>query len=255
MQKFKIKPGGFKEIKKQTLIRTAPILLIAGIVGITISNLNSGGKVSEGNVLPFVIIIITMAMGVGMYRGINRQRALFNSYTLTISSNLITRQQLNTPTISIYFNDIREIARHKNGSFTVKGKEAGDLIGIPSQIDHYAQLETRLQSIQQIIIKDKETLLQKYPFLTAFVAMGLMLCVYTVKNKIIVPLTGSALVALLIWSILKIRSSKNIDSKTKKGVRWALFVLAVIILVMVFKLTELEQILFNTFTSAGYWKW
>ena len=81
--------------------------------------------------------------------------------------------------------------------------------------------------------------MEKYQSLTGLLTVGLMLCVYTVNNKIIVGLTGTALVALFIWSFAKIRSSKNVDSKTKRGIWWILLVLASVIAVMVFKLTGL----------------
>lgn len=239
MKVFKIRQDGFKEIRKKILLRSIPVLLIAGAVGITISTINSKQKENDVNVLPIVIPVIAAAIGFGLYRGVNRQKTLFESYTLTITNNLITREQLNTPTISIYFNDIKEIAKHKNGSFTIKGKETIDLIGIPAQIDNHPQLETALQQIQPIVAKDKVSFMEKYQILTGLVTAGLMLCVYTVNNKIIVALTGSALVALMVWSFIKIRSSKNVDSKTKQGFWWIILVLASVIAVMTFKLTGL----------------
>ncbi len=221
------------------LIRTLPIMLIAVTVGIVISSINAKDKAADVNVLPFLIPFIAVAVGFGLYRGVNRQKTLFDSYTLTITNNLITREQFNTPTISIYFNDIKEIAKHKDGSFTIKGKDATDLIGVPPQIDNYSQLETTLQNIQPITAKDSVSFLQKYQSLTGLLTVGLMLCVYTVNNKIVVALTGTTLVALMIWSFIKIRSSKNIDSKTKRSVWWVLLVLASVIAVMISKLTGL----------------
>lgn len=242
MQTFKIRQDGFKEIRKKTLLRSIPILLIAVTVGITISTINSRGKDNDVNVLPFVIPLAVLALGFGVYRGMNRQKALLDSYTLTITNNLITREQYNTPTISIYFNEVEEIAKHKNGSFTIRGKDFSDLIGIPTQIDNYSQLETTLEVIKPIMIKNKVPLLEKYQSLTGLVTVGLMLCVYTVECKIIVGLTGSALAALMIWSLIKIRKSKNVDIKTKKSVWWVLIVLASVIAIMIFKLTGLVDI-------------
>ena len=158
---------------------------------------------------------------------------------MTITNNLITREQLNTPTISIYFNDIKEIVKHKNGGFTIKGKQTVDLIVIPVQIDNYSQLETALQKIQPLVVKDKVSFMGRYQSLIGLVTVGLMLCVYTVNNKIVVALTGGALVALMVWSFIKIRSSKNVDSKTKRSVWWVVLVLASVIAVMIFKLTGL----------------
>jgi hypothetical protein len=242
MQVFKIRQDGFKEIRKKMLSRSIPLLLIAGIVGITISTINSKQKGNDINVLPIIIPVIAAALGFGIYRGVNRQKALFESYTLTITNNLLTREQLNTPTISIYFNDIKEIAKHKNGSFTIIGKETVDIIGVPVQIEDYLQLETALQQIKPIVVKDKVSFMEKYQSLTGFLTVGLMLCVYTINNKIIVALTGSALVALIVWSFIKIRSSKNVDRKTKRTVWWVVLVLASVIAVMFFKLTGLVDI-------------
>jgi len=239
MQIFKIREDGFKEIRKKMLQRSIPLLLIAGAVGITISTINSKQEKNDVNVLPIIIPVMAVALGFGIYRGVNRQKGLFESYTLTITNNLITREQQNTPTISIYFNDVKEIAKHKNSSFTIKGKETVDLIGIPAQIENISQLETALQQIQPIVVKDKVSFMEKYQSLTGLVTLGLMLCVYTVSNKIIVALTGTALVALMVWSFIKIRSSKNVDSKTKRSVWWVVLVLASVIAVMIFKLTGL----------------
>ena len=44
--------------------------------------------------------------------------------------------------------------------------------------------------------------MEKYQSLTGLVTVGLMLCVYTVNNKIIVVLTGSALVVLMVWQAM-----------------------------------------------------
>ena len=192
MQTFKIRQNGFKEIKNKMLVRIVPIMLIAVTGGIVISTTNSTGKTGEINTLPFVIPIMALALGSGIYRGVNRQKKLFDSYTLTITNNLITREQFNTPTISIYFTDIKEIVKHKNGGFIIKGKDARDLIVIPSQIDNYLQLEETLQEIQPIVTKESILFLQKYQWLAGLLTVGLMICVYTVNNKIIVALTGAA---------------------------------------------------------------
>src|SRR5262245_24722509 len=111
------------------------------------------------------------------------------------------------------------------------------LPGIPAQMDNYSKLETALEQIRPIVARDKISFLEKYQSLTGLVIVGLMLCVYTVNNKIIVGLAGSALAASMAWSFIKIRNSKNVDSKTKRSIWWILLVLASVIAVMIFKLT------------------
>lgn len=234
---FKIRENGFKEIRNKMLFYSIPLLIIAGAAGISISIVNSKQSENTINTLPIVILLIILASGIGLYRSIKTQKALFESYTLTITNTLITREQLHTPTISLYFNDIKEIAKNKNGSFTVKGKEPQDLIAIPRQIDDYPQLEKALQQIRPIVAKSKVPILEKSPIITGLATIGLMFCVYTVNNKIIVAITGSALVALLVWSFIKIRSSKNIDSKIKQSVWWILLVIFSVIAFTFMKVT------------------
>ena len=216
-------------------------MLIAVTVGITISSINSKDKTAEVNVLPIIIPFIAVVVGFGLYRGVNRQKGLFESYQLTLTNNLITREQLNTPTISIYFNDIKEIVKNKNGSFIVKGKDPTDLIMIPAQIDNYSDLEKTLNEIKQIATQLDKSFLQKYSIALTMLTLGLMFCVYTLTNKIFVAVCGTILVGILSWSFYEVRKSKNIDAKTKRGMWWVLIVLASIIGVVIMKLFGVQK--------------
>jgi len=239
MQVFKIRKDELKEIRKKMLLRSIPFLFIACAAGIAIVSVNFKQEENVLKVLPIIIPVIAATLGFGIFYGVNRQMALIESCTLTITNGLVTREQLSTPTISIYFDDIKEITKHKDGGFTIKGKNAVDLIVIPAQIDNFLQLETALREIKPILVQDKVPFLAKYQSLTGLVTVGLLLCVFTLSNKIIVALTGSALVAIMVWSFIKIRGSRNFDSKTKRSVWLVLLVIAQVIAVMIFKLTGL----------------
>lgn len=235
MQIFKIRQNGFKEIQKQSLQRSIPLMIIAITAGISMSIFNAKPDMEKLNVLPIIIPIIVIAGGFGLYRGLNRQKSIFESYTLTITDNLITREQFNTPIISLYLNEITEIVKNKNSSFSVKGKNANDII-IPPQIESYEQLEQMLNKIRPLTSVAVVPFMERYPLVTVLATILLMVCVFTVTNKIIVALSGSILIAIFIWSYIKIRASKNIDTKTKKGLRMIWVVMASVILVMIMKL-------------------
>src|SRR6185503_14947178 len=98
MEQFKIRAGGFNEIRKLMLVKTIPLSVIAVAVGLGISQNNQNDSV---NVLPYVIPFALLSLGIGLYRGVNRQKKLFESYTLSISDDSIIREQTNTPTIKI----------------------------------------------------------------------------------------------------------------------------------------------------------
>jgi hypothetical protein len=216
-------------------------MLIAVTAGIIISSINSKGKTTDINILPFIIPVMALALGAGLYRGVNRQRALFESYTLTLTNNLITREQLNTPAISIYFNDIKEIAKNSKGEFTVKGKDATDIIIVPVQIENHHHLENALALIRSITTKSKAPFLEKYRTLLSLLTMGLMLCVYAVTNKVLVTLSGTLFIGIMLWGLIEIQKNKNIDNKTKRNSWVVLIVIISVIAVMVMKLSGVQK--------------
>jgi hypothetical protein len=236
MEIFVIREEGIKEIRKKVLTRIIPLLTVVGIAGITVSYLNSSHNEDDINVLPFLIPIVVFALGIGVFRGLRRQKALLSSYTLTIYSNLITREQVNTSPVSIYFSEIREIVKSKNGNYTIKGKNAGDVIIIPAQIHDREQLAVRLESIMPIKINNTLTFVEKYQVLAGLIPLVLMLFVYLSENKIIVAVAGTALIILMGGSLVKIYKSKNVDSRTKRGLLWSIIILASVLYVMFLKL-------------------
>ena len=92
--------------------------------------------------------IVLGALAFGLYRGVNRQKEIFDSYRLTLDNNAITRQQHKTPTITISNTDVIEIVKNSNGSFTLKGNSPVNVIGVPSQT-------------RKIISRNKENFVKK----------------------------------------------------------------------------------------------
>ena len=64
-----------------------------------------------------------------------------------------------------------------------------------------------------------------------------MAAVYMSKDKIIVGVSGTVLVVVLGYSFFEVQRSKNVDSKTKKGMWWLILVIASIVGAMYYKLT------------------
>jgi hypothetical protein len=238
MQQFKIRPGGFEEVRKKTLIRMIPFVIIIVIMAIVINTIIRKKEEADINILPFALPVLVFVLSSGVYSGISRLKKLLESYTLTIGNNLITRQQLNTPTISISFNDVTEIIKNNRNELIIKGKTSRQAIIVPAQIDNYGEIEEVLSKIKTVNTKSAEPIFIKYRTLFSLLTVGLMLTVYIAKNKILVTISALTLAALLLWSFYEIRTNKNIDNKTKQISWWVLLVLVSIISVMIFKLRE-----------------
>jgi hypothetical protein len=256
MLTFRIPPNGIKEIRKKMLLYGIPFSLISIAITllITFSIYDDGHEQIKPDselyntsspydwlswAIP-VIIIVTVA-GFSTVRTLRRVKKMYESYELTISENLIAREQVNTPTISIYLGEVEEIIKRRNKGFMVRGKTERDIILIPAQIENYDQLETALNEIKPITRKGKTTTLLRVRGLLGLLAIVLMICVYTVENKIIVGVAGILFTGIYIYSFILTQKSKNIDYRTKRK-RWVILLMVLIILgFTILKLTDQLQ--------------
>lgn len=218
------------------LLRVVPLLLIAVTAGLVINYTNSKDKAVAQNTLPVTIPLAVIAVGFGVYYALNRQVSLWQSYVLTITDSLITREQKHTPTITILQADISEIIKKPNGSFMVKGGSARNTIIIPPQIDEYQKLEEILSKTNPISTKSKESFLEKWGHLLSIPITGLMLAVFISKDKIVVGISGVIFLLIFGYALLEIQKSNDLDSQTKKGLWVSLILVIAIIVVMYFKL-------------------
>jgi hypothetical protein len=236
MKQFKIRENGFKEIRKQTIMRAIPMTLIAMLVGLAIFEFNpNSNSTSDINVYPFIIPIIIGALAFGLIKGIKRQKAIYDKYMLTIDDSGITREQGNTPTIRLLFSDITKIAKNNQGGFVITGKSLANSIIVPAQIENLNQFENILNENCSISIGLLKPMMQRLIIPMVIAVLGLMAITYISTNKILVSFSGTILTAIMIWSFIKIQTNKNIDKKTRRSSYWVILVICSIIGVMIFK--------------------
>ena len=236
MEQFNIKQDWFKEYRRAIIIKAASFILLAILGGLAISYFVINRQHDEVNIYPIVIPMVLVMSIFGVYQGIKRQRKIFDGYRLTIDNNSITREQYNTPTITIPLADISEISKHPKGSFTIKGNSTINAIYIPTHIENYEKLEQLLSEIKPVSYKDKKTLLQKFEGLLIILTIGLMVVVFLINDKIIVGICGTLLLMFLGYSLFVTQKSKNVDKKTKKGMWMVIVVMVSIILIMYAKI-------------------
>ncbi len=236
MKQFKIRENGFKEIRKQTIMRTIPMILIAMLVGLVIFEFNPNNNTSDINVYPYIIPIIIGALAFGLNKGIKRQKAIYETYLLTIDDSGVTREQGNTPAIRLLFSEIKKITKTNQGGFVITGKNLANSIIVPAQIEYLNQFENLLKEHCSIPIKISKPMIQRLMIPMIIAVLGLMAITYISTNKILVSFSGTTLTAIMIWSFIKIQTNKNIDKKTRKSSYWVIFVILSIIGVMIFKL-------------------
>jgi hypothetical protein len=211
MHEFVISKEGLSKLKKALIKR---ILLFTGItsllvilVSVSISGANDG--------LVYIIGILIISIAYSVYSNTKKQQAMFESYKLIITDDAITREQLNTPSITILKKDITEIVKSKNGSFGIVGPSKLNPIGIPAQLERIDELEILLHEIRSITI-NKVAPLALWIQLGILALAGILLYgTFKVENNIISGLAGLGAVSYLIYSYVIIQRSKNIDRRTK----------------------------------------
>jgi hypothetical protein len=237
MRQFRIKENGFKEIKKQTLFRAIPIVLIALIVGLVsfeYSNFNSSS--SDTNVYPFLIPIILGALAFGLNKGLKRQKEIYDTYSLKIDDEGIEREQANTPSIRLLFSDIKRITRGSKGGFAIKGNTMANSILVPIQIEELLVIESILKDKCNCEIITSKPLIQRLMIPLLILVLGLMATLYISGNKILLGFSGSILSVIMLLSFIKVQSNNSIDSKTRKSSYSFLAVIIFIIAIMLYKI-------------------
>lgn len=226
---FKVGPEGFKSIQRQSLIRSLFVITIALIVGLSISYYNTGHHADDIFVLSIAVPISLIAIAISLRRGLNRQKELYESYLLTIDKQIITRVQKDTPVVQINKEEIKEIIKQNNGSFTITSTATTHHISIPVQVEQYEELEALLNQIKPITQKSFITFCEQYSMLMVIIILVLMNIIFLSTNKLMVSLGGILLFSVLSWSLYECTRSRNIDRKTKRSLWWIAILLLVVV--------------------------
>jgi hypothetical protein len=228
MNVYKIKPEAAKKLSAQSIKKSLPIFLVALTASIFMVKMNPSMQAAP----PFAFIlsgfICLGAFSFGAFRSMKQQKKILDSYRLIIDEDSLTRQQFNTPVITIKKADIREIVKTTNGNFSVRTDSKLNAIAIPAQINDYEEVERLLNEIQAVRQKNTGNTRMTY-YGISLLSMALFVGLYIADNKIIVAVCGISSSLLMAWSFITTLKSKNVDNRSKRftGMTFALFFIIV----------------------------
>ena len=207
-------------------------MMIIIISIIVITNLYSANP-GDVNVLPYVVPLLAVIFGFNIYRSLKKQNKFLQSYCVTISDDGVTREQLNTPPLSISSLEIREIIKTKKGSFMVKGVNRTDVIYIPRWIEDPASVEEQLQKLAPVAENKKDARNRKYRTALALLALGLMICLYTVPNIVVTLICGPMVIGFLVWVFYEVQTSKSVPTNAKRR-NWVILIPIIAIVYLIY---------------------
>lgn len=217
MQEFKVQDNVIRKVRLKLILMFVPIII--GIVAFMFAiELKVTNDIDETmGMMPILLAFVLPTCIIGWLIGVKRQKKILNSYRLTFSGNLITREQLSTPTINIYTNEVQKIERGPKGGYAIYGNNKEDLILIPNWMDNDIELENMLSAICSFTEQPKQNIFYRYPTLLALLNMLAMGCFFVATNKVVIIVSGLLVAANLMWSYQKIRANKkNVDNKTNR---------------------------------------
>jgi len=193
---------------------------------------------AAGDLNPLFIFVPLMIvlLGVSMNKNVKKLRKTAETYTLTITEEIISREQAGLPTLSIKRNEIRKISRTSTGNLLVTGPGMLLYIEIPSQIDNYTELYEILNSIKPVkqVSYNEGLLVAVITILSGLATLG----IFAGPNKVIIAICGTVISVIMCFFIYLILSGKYGDEKTKKKV-WIYMIAAIsYIVITINKLLE-----------------
>jgi hypothetical protein len=222
---------GFKKFARKYWIMITTLMVIFTAI-IFITNVYSA-KPGDINVLPYIIPCMAAIYGFNIYRSFKKQKKFLQSYCVTISEEGVTREQWNTPPLSISSLEIREIIKTKKGSFMIKGLGRTDVIYIPRWIENPATVEEHLQQLAPVAENKKDARKRKLRIALAFLAIGLTICFFTVSNKIVTLICGPLLIGFLVWVLYEVQTSKSVPTNAKRK-NWTLLIPIIVVVYFIY---------------------
>jgi hypothetical protein len=219
--RFVAKERDAKSIKEEkTILWFGGISLIISIFSILFLNL-----ISDDFTRWFVIIsIVFIAIIVFIFiYGIKMSKKLLNSYVLTIDEEgTITREQKDTPTVTIQKQDISEIIKRKDGGFVIRSTDWETFFHIPSEVEKPLELEETLNLIHPIVYRSGLTVLQKWVIVGLVITGFISFEFYQSKDKSIILASGLLLEVMFIGLMVLNYRSKNHDKNSKRVIVFSL---------------------------------
>lgn len=233
MEQFAIRENGYKDFIRG---RRPINLCMAGFTLIVLFAVfyNRDFKLPE-NKFPMVIgILLVIVIVLVMWENAEkRSKEIFESFSITLEDQLITREQYDTPTVSMLRHEVIEITKDQHGVITITGDSPVNVIKIPAQIEETNKLELQLNGILPIIFKSKPLFTFKDLGGIAIVLTALGVVQHS-DNKAAIVAASAILIFAMAYSIHQNQRDRNLNYYAKRG-SWHILLMAYPLFKMIYE--------------------
>jgi hypothetical protein len=173
----------------------------------------------------------------GVIRAMKRYKKVFESYLITIDNNGITREQHETPLVSIPAHEIKSIRKRANNTIVITGKSSYEKIVIPAQMERYSEMEMLLRSLHPFELT-ATPLHERLDWAIGLLsAITLFMIIYMDDKRIV--LAGAIItIPLYSWSLVQRLRNKNLAYNSAFSKAYAVAVLLALIAFAAYKLSR-----------------
>ena len=218
-QEFRLGEAFFQNFRRVTLTRTLPLMLLAGAAGFfmtrTGSDLPAGFGMATGGA-------ILLMIAYSMRRSYRQQTERLRGFRVLLSAEGLRRNQPGLAEVFLHADQICRVVEYPGRSLTVHGPTPAQLIAIPATIEGFQQIRQILETWCPVEIGTSWSLAGQAPALSGVATLAALVTVYRSENAAIVTALGVALIGVLAWAFLSLRSNPNLDAKTKRSVWFVL---------------------------------
>mgnify|MGYP003331580857 FL=1 len=146
---------------------------------------------------------------------------MYDNFILTIDSDSISCTPLLREAIDFTWLEVTRIVKSADGSILIHGGTNNAIITVPAQVENKEQLIKRLNEISPVLDVQRTflTIYGKYLIIATTIIFLIFL---NTNDKIIIGITGPLLMAAVLWSIIALKSNRQMAPGTQRKLWWIL---------------------------------
>jgi hypothetical protein len=218
MPSYHLKPQGFQAVRRKLILRFS--LLVPLLVGVVLFTLWFQSK-GEADLLNLCLYIIPIAMaltGFTLWRSLMKSRNVWETYELSLFGATMTRSQGNVPTATYDLqNDLISINENSEGILMLRFNNPDILLVIPKAIENRDDLVKRLREFSEIGTTDEYGKMVRFSWLLQLLVLAALAAFYLYDGKWIVGISGTVLMAYLLYTFVMSQRSTVISTSQKRN--------------------------------------
>ena len=214
---YRISPHQAEIERKNSVIRSsiflAVVIIAMGLFTPAANGINAGATLLFVLFIAVIYVVILLITIRSTKRIVQKAVA---SFELELSDDSITKQQADTQSVTIAFNEITAVEQYSRKGTRLKTAQSSRHIWVPCELEQYAELIELVKQRSGVALKT-----QSYSWARTYSISVVMLVAWiTLMNahdrRLILTLSAALSVAL-VWSVVSIWRNPNASRRLKRN--------------------------------------